>query len=408
MENNNIKDKLSGNEAAAIVLKQMDIDVFPAFPITPSTEIPQYFSKYITDGKIISEFIAVESEHSAMAAAIGSSLSGARTATATSSNGLAFMWEMLHIAASMRAPIILELVCRSISGPLNIHNDHSDAYGMKDTGWLMLFSNNNQDVYDNTIIGTVIAEHPEVKLPIAIAQDGFITSHSVENIEILKDEVVKEFVGKYNNVSNLLLKERPITAGPLDLPGYLFEHKRLQVAGLEKAEKLFDEVAEKYEKISGRKLEKINKYNTENAEKIIIALGSTIGTIEEAIDILKEKSQKIGVISPRLFRPFPAEEIVKEIIKSGAKEVVIMDKCMDYSLKGGELYKEIVPEMYGNLDADVINVIYGIGGRDISVDNIFEIVELMDKENENSEEKYKKVKIEYIGLEKEEVENGNI
>ena len=336
-----------------------------------------------------------------MSAAIGSVLSNARTATATSSNGLAYMWEMLHIASSMRAPIIMELVCRSISGPLNIHNDHSDAMGMKDTGWIMLFSKNNQDVYDNTIIGTMIAENSNVLLPIAICQDGFITSHSIENIEILEDDEVTKLVGKYNNNVNLLDKENPVTVGPLDLPTHLFEHKRLQVEALANAKKVFKEASEKYEKISGRKINMIDTYMVEDAEIVIIAIGSTAETIEEVVDIRRKNGEKVGVIAIRMFRPFPEEEIISAL--ENVKNIAVMDKVMDYSLNGGPLYKEIISAIYDirkkNKDRDkdkdkniiVSNYIYGIGGRDIGVDDIEGIFDdILD--NSNNE------KIRYVGL----------
>ena len=375
--------------------------MFPSFPITPSTEIPEYFSKYIADGKIISNLILVESEHSAMSAAIGASLSSARTATATSSNGLAYMWEMLHIAASMRAPIIMELVCRSISGPLNIHNDHSDAMGMKDTGWIMLFSKNNQDVYDNTIIGTMIAENSNVLLPIAICQDGFITSHSIENIEILEDDEVIKLVGKYNNKVNLLDKENPVTVGPLDLPTHLFEHKRLQVEALANAKKVFKEISEKYEKVSGRKINMIDTYMVEDAETVIIAIGSTAETIEEVVDRRRKNGEKVGVIAIRMFRPFPEEKIISAL--KNVKNIAVMDKVMDYSLNGGPLYKEIISAIYDMKEKDeekdklgdkniiVSNYIYGIGGRDIGVDDIEGIFDdILDDSNDE--------KIRYVGL----------
>ena len=377
--------------------------MFPSFPITPSTEIPEYFSKYIAEGKILSNLILVESEHSAMSAAIGSALSNARTATATSSNGLAYMWEMLHIASSMRAPIIMELVCRSISGPLNIHNDHSDAMGMKDTGWIMLFSKNNQDVYDNTIIGTMIAENSNVLLPIAICQDGFITSHSIENIEILEDDEITKLVGKYNNNVNLLDKENPVTVGPLDLPTHLFEHKRLQVEALANAKKVFKEISEKYEKVSGRKINMIDTYMVEDADTVIIAIGSTAETIEEVVDRRRKNGERVGVIAIRMFRPFPEEEIISAL--KNVKNIAVMDKVMDYSLNGGPLYKEIISTIYDmkenekNKDKDrdkdkniiVSNYIYGIGGRDIGVDDIEGIFDdILDDSNDG--------KIRYVGL----------
>lgn len=391
-----MKTRLSGNEAASKAYMQMKIDVLPAFPITPSTEIPEYYSRYVANGLVDTEFITVESEHSAMSAAIGASLSGARTATATSSNGLAYMWEMLHIASSMRAPIIMNVVCRAISGPLNIHNDHSDAMGMRDTGWIMLFSKNNQEVYDNNILGTMIAERKEVQLPVAICQDGFITSHSIENIEILEDEKVRNLVGEFDISRNLLSKETPITAGPLDLPGYLFEHKKLQVDGLTNAEKIFYEEASKIEKETNRKINMVETYMCEDADSIIIALGSTVETIEEVVKQRREKGEKVGVLTFRLFRPFPKNEFLSKI--SNVKEIAVMDKVMDYSLSGGNLFKEVVSAITLNdkeklKDIKIKNYIYGIGGRDVSTKDIEEVFE--DLKNEETKE------IKYIGLRKE-------
>ena len=220
-----IRERLSGNEASAVAMRQINPDVVAAFPITPSTEIPQYFSTFVSNGQVDTEFVAVESEHSAMSACIGAEAAGARAMTATSSNGLSFMWEMLYIASASRLPIVLSLVNRAVSGPLNIHNDHSDAMGVRDAGWIMLFSENNQEAYDNLIMAHQIAENKKVMLPLMICQDGFITSHSIENIELIEDEKVKEFVGAYKPEHYLLNEEEPIAVGPMDLQAYLFEHK---------------------------------------------------------------------------------------------------------------------------------------------------------------------------------------
>ena len=217
-----IRERLSGNEAVATAMKQINPDVVAAFPITPSTEIPQYFSTFVSNGLVDTEFVAVESEHSAMSACIGAEAAGARAMTATSANGLSLMWEMIYIASSLRLPIVLSLVNRAVSGPLNIHNDHSDAMGVRDSGWIMLFSENNQEAYDNTIMANRIAEHKDVMLPIMVCQDGFITSHSIENIELIEDSKVKEFVGEYHPEHYLLNKKEPIAVGPLDLQAYLF------------------------------------------------------------------------------------------------------------------------------------------------------------------------------------------
>lgn len=263
----------------------------------------------------------------------------------------------------------------------------------------MLFSKNNQDVYDNTIIGTMIAENSNVLLPIAICQDGFITSHSIENIEILEDDEVIKLVGKYNNNINLLDKENPVTVGPLDLPTHLFEHKRLQVEALANAKKVFKEISEKYEKISGRNINMIDTYMVEDAETVIIAIGSTAETIEEVVERRRKNGEKVGVIAIRMFRPFPSEEIISAL--KNVKNIAVMDKVMDYSLNGGPLYKEIISAIYDmkekekskDIDKNIIvsNYIYGIGGRDIGVDDIEGIFDdiLDDSNNE---------KIRYVGL----------
>src|SRR5574344_3007754 len=212
-----IRERLSGNEAAATAMKQINPDVVAAFPITPSTEIPQYFSTFVSNGTVDTEFVAVESEHSAMSACVGAEAAGSRAMTATSANGLSFMWEMIYIASSSRLPIVMSLVNRTVSGPLNIHNDHSDAMGARDSGWIQLFSETNQEAYDNFIMAVRIAEHKDVHLPVMVCQDGFITSHAIENIELIEDDKVKDFVGKYKAPWSLLDSNRPVAVGPLDL-----------------------------------------------------------------------------------------------------------------------------------------------------------------------------------------------
>ena len=242
-----IRERLSGNEAVATAMKQINPDVVAAFPITPSTEIPQYFSTFVANGTVDTEFVAVESEHSAMSACIGAEAAGARAMTATSANGLSFMWEMIYIASSMRLPIVMNLVNRAVSGPLNIHNDHSDAMGVRDSGWIMLFSENNQEAYDNTLMAHRIAEHKDVQLPLMVCQDGFITSHSIENIELLDDDTVKDFVGTYKPEHYLLNSNEPIAMGPLDLQAFLFEHKAQQAEAMKNAKKVILDVAKDFE-----------------------------------------------------------------------------------------------------------------------------------------------------------------
>ena len=303
------KDRMSGNEAVSFAIRQINPDVMPAFPITPSTEIPQMVSTYIANGEIDTEFVPVESEHSAMSAAIGSEAAGARTLTATSSAGLALMWEELLLAASNRMPIALALVNRTLSGPININCDHSDGMGARDTGWIQIYAENNQEVYDNFIQAYPIAESAGVHLPIMICQDGFITSHAVENIELLEDEEVKNFVGEYEPEEFLLNPGKPIAVGPYSVTNYAMEAKKNQEIALENAKDAVLKVAKEFKKISGRSYGLFEEYKTKDADYIMLLIGSAAGTAKQAVDDLRAKGKKVGVIKLRLFRPFPADEL---------------------------------------------------------------------------------------------------
>ena len=359
----NIRERLSGNEATAIAMKQINPDVVAAFPITPSTEIPQYFSTFVSNGEVDTEFVAVESEHSAMSATIGAEAAGARAMTATSANGLSLMWEMIYIASSLRLPIVMALVNRAVSGPLNIHNDHSDAMGVRDAGWIMLFSENNQEAYDNMLMAHRIAEHKDVQLPVMVCQDGFITSHSIENIELENDEEVKKFVGQYKPEHYLLNDKEPIAIGPLDLQAYLFEHKAQQAEAMKNAKKVIKEVAKEFEKWTGRKYEFFEKYKLDDAEIAIVCMNSTAGTTKAVVDELREKGVKAGLLKLRMFRPFPAEEIAEAL--QGLKAVAILDKADSLNSAGGALFEDVTSAMYVNKkQVPMVNYIYGIGGRD--------------------------------------------
>jgi len=369
-----IRERLSGNEAAAIAMKQINPDVVAAFPITPSTEIPQYFSTFVSNGAVDTEFVAVESEHSAMSACIGAQAAGARAMTATSANGLSLMWEMIYIASSLRLPIVMSLVNRAVSGPLNIHNDHSDAMGVRDSGWLMLFSENNQEAYDNLLMAHKIAENPKVMLPLMVCQDGFITSHSIENIELEEDELVKNFVGKYKPEHYLLNDKEPIAVGPLDLQAYLFEHKAGQAEAMKNAKEVILEVSAEFEKLTGRKYSFFEEYKMEDAEYVIVCMNSTAGTAKYTADLLRNKGIKAGVLKVRVFRPFPAEEIAKALSK--AKAVAILDKSDGLNAAGGPLFTDVASAMYVNdVKVPTVNYIYGIGGRDTKSDDIEKVYE---------------------------------
>ena len=358
-----IRERLSGNEATAIAMKQINPDVVAAFPITPSTEIPQYFSTFVANGEVDTEFVAVESEHSAMSATIGAEAAGARAMTATSANGLSLMWEMIYIASSLRLPIVMALVNRAVSGPLNIHNDHSDAMGVRDAGWVMLFSENNQEAYDNMLMAHRIAEHKDVLLPVMICQDGFITSHSIENIQLENDEDVKKFVGEYKPEHYLLNDKEPIAIGPLDLQAYLFEHKAQQGEAMKNAKKVIKEVAEDFEKWTGRKYEFFEKYKLDDAEIAIVCMNSTAGTTKAVVDKLREQGVKAGLLKVRMYRPFPAEEIAEAL--AHLKAVAVLDKADSLNAAGGALFEDVTSAMYVNKKSvPMVNYVYGIGGRD--------------------------------------------
>ncbi|MFU2362631.1 MAG: pyruvate ferredoxin oxidoreductase [Clostridiales bacterium] len=371
-----IRERLSGNEAAAIAMKQINPDVVAAFPITPSTEIPQYFSTFVSNGTVDTEFVAVESEHSAMSACVGAEAAGARAMTATSANGLSYMWEMIYIASSLRLPIVMSLVNRAVSGPLNIHNDHSDAMGVRDAGWIMLFSENNQEAYDNLIMAHRIAENKDVLLPLMVCQDGFITSHSIENIELIEDDRVKEFVGTYKPEHYLLNDKEPIAVGPLDVQSYLFEHKYQQAEAMRNAKKVILEVAKDFEKMTGRKYSFFEEYRMEDAEIAVVCMNSTAGTTKTVVDELREKGIKAGMVKVRVFRPFPAEEIDEAL--GNLKAVAIMDKADSLNAMGGALYEDVISSMYtAKKQVPAVSYVYGIGGRDTTSNNIHEVFDYL-------------------------------
>ena len=373
-----IRERLSGNEATAIAMKQINPDVVAAFPITPSTEIPQYFSTFVANGEVDTEFVAVESEHSAMSATIGAEAAGARAMTATSANGLSLMWEMIYIASSLRLPIVMALVNRAVSGPLNIHNDHSDAMGVRDAGWIMLFSENNQEAYDNMLMAHKIAENKNVLLPLMVCQDGFITSHSIENIELESDEEVKKFIGTYKPEHYLLNDKEPIAVGPLDLQAFLFEHKAQQAEAMKNAKQVIKEVSEEFEKWTGRKYEFFEKYMLDDAEIAIVCMNSTAGTTKAVVNKLRENGIKAGLLKIRMYRPFPVDEVAEAL--SHLKAVAILDKADSLNGAGGALFEDVTSSMYVNKkQVPMVNYVYGIGGRDTTESQIESVYEDLQK-----------------------------
>lgn len=391
-----IRERMSGNEAVAYGIRQVNPDVMPAFPITPSTEIPQMVSTYIANGEVDTEFIPVESEHSSMSAAIGAEAAGARSLTATSSAGLALMWEELLLAASNRMPLVLTLVNRTLSGPININCDHSDGMGARDTGWIQIYAENNQEAYDNFLQAYPIAEHSDVHLPVMVCQDGFITSHAVENIELLEDDVVKDFVGEYEPEEYLLNPGKPIAVGPYSVTAYAMEAKKNQELALERSKEVILQVAKEFEKISGRKYGLFEEYRTEDADYIMLIMGSAAGTAKQAVDDLRLQGKKVGVIKLRVFRPFPAQELAQAL--KNCKAVAIMDRCESYNGNGGPLGSEVTAGLYrSKVMIETVNYIYGLAGRDFTVNEVYDVFSQLEDLVENGKEAEQ---YQYIGLRK--------
>lgn len=360
-------DRLSGNEAVAVAMRQIDPDVMGAFPITPSTEIPQYFAQYVADGKVHTELVTVESEHSSMSVCIGAAAAGGRAISATSSCGLALMYELLYVAASSRLPIVLAVSTRALSGPININNDHSDAMGARDAGWIQIYAENNQEVYDNYVQAFPIAE--AVRLPVMICMDGFITSHAVENIELLEDSEVKGFVGEYHPEHSLLKAGETMAVGPYDVTHYYFEHKKQEAEAMKDAKQAILDQGKRFGEQFGRTYGFFEEYCMEDAEEALVLIGSTAGTAKATVDQLRAQGKKVGLVKLRVFRPFPAEELAQ--VLSHCKAVAVMDKSEGFSACGGPIFAETRSALY-DLEhrPKLINVVYGLGGRDVSTGDI--------------------------------------
>lgn len=366
----------TGNEAIAEAMRQINPDVVAAYPITPATEIVQLFSNFIADGIVDTEFIAVESEHSAMSACIGASATGARVITSTSSQGLALMYEMLYIAAGLRLPIILAEVNRSLSSPINIHCDHSDTMGARDSGWCQIFSENAQEAYDNLIQAVKIAE--KSLLPIMVTLDGFIVSHGMEKIEMISDREVKEFIGVYVPKYSLLNINKPLTIGALDFTDYYFEHKRSEIEAIIQAKSIIKETIQEFNDKFGKNYNIFESYKLDEAELAIVVLGSTAGTVKVVIDELRKEGKKIGLLKIRVFRPFFYKEIIE--ILSPIKVIAVLDRSDSCNSFGGPLFTEIRAALYGiNNPPYIINYIYGLGGKDINLNHIRIICEDLQK-----------------------------
>jgi pyruvate ferredoxin oxidoreductase alpha subunit len=356
---------VTGNQAVAMAMKQIDPDLVAAYPITPQTDVVQQFSEFVADGLVNTEFVTVESEHSAMSACVGSASTGARTMTATSSAGFALMWEMLYIAASMRVPIVMTTVNRALSGPINIHCDHSDTMGGRDTGWMQIYNEDAQEAYDATIMGFPIAEHKDVRLPLMNMYDGFIISGAIGPLQALDDEQVKQFIGEAPTYPGLLDSEHPITVGPFDgLHGYYFEAKMTQQQAMDNALGVIQETYDRFAALTGRQYQHLMKYKMDDADIAIVVANSAAGNTRNVVDALRAEGIKAGAIKLRTFRPFPAAEYAEAL--AGCKAVGVMDRADSFGALGGPLYLEILATLYQyGASPKVGNFIYGLGGREI-------------------------------------------
>ncbi|MDR0890546.1 MAG: hypothetical protein LBM05_00190 [Endomicrobium sp.] len=386
----------TGNEIAAEAMRQIEPDVVAAYPITPATEIVQIFSQFVSDGIVKTKYIAVESEHSAMSATIAASAAGVRAMTGTSSQGLCFMWEMLYIASGLRLPIVMVEVNRAIAAPINIHGDHSDTMGARDSGWIQIYSENVQEVYDNIIQAINIAE--KTQLPVLVAMDGFIISHCMEIAEIYNDNAVKLFIGEYKPTRYLLDIKHPYTLGSLDLQDYYFEHRYQVAQAMSHANKTILQIANDFNNIFGHEYHLYEKYKLDDAELGIIIIGSAAGIVKMAINELRSKNLKVGLLKVRVYRPFPREYIIKDL--AHIKAIAVLDRVDSCSGAFAPLYSDVVSALYseGITTPKVINYIYGLGGRDINIEHIKSIYNTLNKILLDKEEQYNK--INYINLRK--------
>jgi len=365
-----MRTALTGNEVVSLAMKQIEPEVVAGYPITPQTDIIEEFSKFCANGEVNTELVLVESEHSSMSACIGAAAAGGRTMTATSSQGLAFMWEMLYIASGMRLPIVMAVTNRALSAPINIHCDHSDSMGARDSGWIQLYCRTAQEVYDSMIQAVRISEHPGVRLPVMINYDGFITSHALVDVDTIEDKKVKEFIGEYKSIYPLLDVKNPVTYGSLDLFDYYMEHKRQETQAMLNALKVIKEVGKEFGESFGRRYNLLDSYRLEDAEIAVVALNSTAMTAQVAADEARDAGLKAGVLSIRSFRPFPKEKVAEKLRK--LKAVCVLDRADSFGARGGPVGLEVKSALfdYGINDVKVLNWVYGLGGRDVSCADI--------------------------------------
>lgn len=353
----------TGNAACAQAMRQINPDVVAAYPITPQTTIVEEFAGFVANGLVDTEYVNVESEHSAMSACIGASAAGSRVMTTTSSQGLALMWEMLYIAAGLRLPIVMHNVNRALSAPINIHCDHSDSMGARDSGWIQLHSENAQEAYDNTIQAIRIAEHPDVRLPVMVMLDGFIISHAIDRIELLEDEAVKTFAGEFTPTYPLLDLENPATVGPFALQPFYFEQRRALHEAVKGAKDVIVKVGEEYGGLSGRDHGLIETYRLDDAEVAVLVLGSTAGTTRVVVDNLRDEGRRVGMVKLRCYRPFPSAELVEAM--RHLKAVAVLDRADSPGAPGSAVFEDLRSALYPlEKRPAVVNYVYGLGGRD--------------------------------------------
>jgi pyruvate ferredoxin oxidoreductase alpha subunit len=369
---------LNGNQAIAEAARQIDPDVIAAYPITPSTAIVETIASFRADGLIKGEFVCPESEHSAMSICIGAASAGGRVMTATSSQGLALMWEMLYIAAGLRLPIVAAIANRALSAPINIHGDHSDTMGARDSGWIQIYSEDCQEAYDNFIQAFRIGEHPDVLTPVLVGLDGFIISHSSEVVQVEEDAAVKKFIGEFKPPYPLLDTSRKFTVGPIDFTDYYFEHKRSQIEGIENSPRVIEEVGKEFGRTFGRTYGFFEEYRTDDAELCIVVMSSAAGTGKDAVDELRAEGKKIGLLKPRVFRPFPYRQIAEALKKM--KAVAVLDRSSAPGAFGAPLFTEVRSALYDyEKRPKMVNYVYGLGGRDIKVEHFKEVARKLEK-----------------------------
>ncbi|MBW9223951.1 pyruvate ferredoxin oxidoreductase [Methanothermococcus sp. SCGC AD-155-E23] len=380
-------DVITGTTAAAIGVKLSNVEVIAAYPITPQSECVEMLAKFIADGEFDAEYIKVESEHSAMAACIGASATGVRTFTATAAQGLALMHEMLYIASGMRLPIVMLNTNRALSAPINIWCDHQDSVTERDTGWIQIYAQNNQETLDSIIQAYKIAEDEDVLLPVMVCIDGFILTHTVEPVYIPDERKVRDYLGIYEPKHAYLDPDRPITQGPVGVPECYMETRKQINDAIERAKEVIKRVNEEYYQLFNRRYGNglVEGYNLENADTVLVAMGSVCETIRYVIDRLKKKGKNIGLLRIRTFRPFPKEEI-KEMLE-GAENIGVLDRNISFGLNMGALGTEIMATLR---DKKICNYIVGLGGRDITPRNIEEIVKHLEES--------KDVETKWIGL----------